>query len=148
MQCYWVNSRNEPIFLRILRLSVSIHSIWLHAHKKELIRFSNFVQNRYPEMMARRKYLSPDEIPNLLRKISENELDGSKLSCSNLDSDQDIRLNENDCEKFKGSAEIIDNILVNSDMYIYLGNAQNGYRIMVLFLADLRLEKSNQKFFH
>ncbi|GFY29161.1 hypothetical protein TNCV_4722891 [Trichonephila clavipes] len=39
--------------------------------------------------MACRKGLSSDEIANLLREISDNELDGSELSCSNLDSDED-----------------------------------------------------------
>ncbi|GFU16506.1 hypothetical protein TNCV_836711 [Trichonephila clavipes] len=37
--------------------------------------------NRHPEMMTRRKGLSPDENANLLGEFSENELDGGELSC-------------------------------------------------------------------
>ncbi|GFW12529.1 uncharacterized protein TNCV_817811 [Trichonephila clavipes] len=77
-------------------------------------------------MMAPRKGLSPDEIACLLRDISENESDGGELSCSNLDSDEDIRLNESDCEESVENADIIDNIPVNADTYISLGMAQNG----------------------
>ncbi|GFX41040.1 hypothetical protein TNCV_2217381 [Trichonephila clavipes] len=46
-------------------------------------------QSRHPETMTLRKSLSPDEIANLLRDISENESDGGELSCSNLDSDEE-----------------------------------------------------------
>ncbi|GFY07085.1 uncharacterized protein TNCV_4203561 [Trichonephila clavipes] len=46
------------------------------------------------ETMDRRKGLSTDAITNLLREISEKESD-----CSNLDSDEDIRLSESDCEE-------------------------------------------------
>ncbi|GFT07612.1 uncharacterized protein TNCV_4045671 [Trichonephila clavipes] len=69
-------------------------------------------------MMARRKGLSPDKIANLLREISENESDGGQLSCSNLDSVKDIRLSDSDCEESEESADIIDNIPVNIDIYI------------------------------
>ncbi|GFX62114.1 uncharacterized protein TNCV_2228401 [Trichonephila clavipes] len=68
--------------------------------------------------MARRKGLNLDEIVNLLREISEKESDGDELSCSNLDSDEEIRLSESDCEESEESADIIDNIPVNSDIYI------------------------------
>ncbi|GFU45976.1 transposable element Tcb1 transposase [Trichonephila clavipes] len=60
--------------------------------------------------MARRKGLSHNEITILLRDISENDLDGDGLSCSNLDSDEDIRLSESDCEESEESVDIIDNI--------------------------------------
>ncbi|GFV22133.1 transposable element Tcb2 transposase [Trichonephila clavipes] len=49
--------------------------VWLCARKNH-IRFSNFVQNRYPETMSCKKDLNPDEIANLLREISENGSDG------------------------------------------------------------------------
>ncbi|PRD28571.1 UNVERIFIED_CONTAM: hypothetical protein NCL1_31959 [Trichonephila clavipes] len=67
--------------------------------------------------MPFRKCLTPDEIANFLRELSENESDGGQLSYSNLDSDEDIRLNENDCEESEGSADVIDNIPVNPDIY-------------------------------
>ncbi|GFX43926.1 hypothetical protein TNCV_4112051 [Trichonephila clavipes] len=47
--------------------------------------------------MARSKGLSPGEIANLLREISECESDGGELSSSSLDSNEDIRLNESYC---------------------------------------------------
>ncbi|GFX07823.1 hypothetical protein TNCV_4160921 [Trichonephila clavipes] len=52
----------------------------------------------------------PDEIANLLREISENELDGFELFCSILDSNEVIRLSESDCEESEVSVDIIDNI--------------------------------------
>ncbi|GFT58107.1 RNA-directed DNA polymerase from mobile element jockey [Trichonephila clavipes] len=55
-------------------------------------------------------------------------------------SNEDIRLNENDCEESEESADVIDNIPKNLDIYISLEMAQSGYRIIVMFLADLRLE--------
>ncbi|GFV72850.1 hypothetical protein TNCV_1325611 [Trichonephila clavipes] len=61
--------------------------------------FAHLVKSRYPEMMTRKNGLSPDEIANLLREFSENELEGRELSYSNSDSNQDIRLSENDCEE-------------------------------------------------
>ncbi|GFY30887.1 hypothetical protein TNCV_3120471 [Trichonephila clavipes] len=48
--------------------------------------------------MTHGKGLSPDEILNLLRELSENELDGGKLSCPDLDSDEDASLSESDCQ--------------------------------------------------
>ncbi|GFX58529.1 hypothetical protein TNCV_417091 [Trichonephila clavipes] len=65
--------------------------------RKIFIRLSYLGQCRHPETMNRKKGLSPDEIANLL--ISEKELDGGELSRSNLDSDEDIRLSESDCEE-------------------------------------------------
>ncbi|GFX29468.1 hypothetical protein TNCV_4498631 [Trichonephila clavipes] len=65
--------------------------------KQNFIRFSKLVQSIHPEMKAHRKCLSPVEIANLFQEISENESDGNELSCSNLDSDEDIRLSESDC---------------------------------------------------
>ncbi|GFT57242.1 hypothetical protein TNCV_1692451 [Trichonephila clavipes] len=57
--------------------------------------------------------LSLDEIADFLQEFSENESDGSELSCSNLGSDEDIRLNESDCEESEESADVIDNIPEN-----------------------------------
>ncbi|GFX00438.1 hypothetical protein TNCV_2090881 [Trichonephila clavipes] len=50
-----------------------------------------------------------------LHKISENESNGGELSCSNLDSNDDIRLNESD---YKESADMIDKIPVNPPTYV------------------------------
>ncbi|GFW45465.1 uncharacterized protein TNCV_3244051 [Trichonephila clavipes] len=80
-------------------------------------RFSNLVQSRHSEMMTRRKGLSPNEIANMLRELSENESDGGELSCSNLDSDEEIRLSESDCEESEESADEIDNIPIYPDIY-------------------------------
>ncbi|GFT98878.1 uncharacterized protein TNCV_3792841 [Trichonephila clavipes] len=59
-----------------------------------------------------------DEIAYLLREISENESVDGELSCSNLDSEEDVRLSESDCEESEESADVIDNIPVNPDMYV------------------------------
>ncbi|GFV16477.1 hypothetical protein TNCV_4785391 [Trichonephila clavipes] len=40
------------------------------------------------------------------------------MSCSNLDSNEDVRLNERDCEESEESADEIDNVLVNPDIYL------------------------------
>ncbi|XP_055924540.1 uncharacterized protein LOC129956631 [Argiope bruennichi] len=67
----------------------------------------HILPSRHP--VALRKGLNPYEIANLLRELSENESDGGKLSCSNLDSDEDIRLHESDCKESEESADEIDN---------------------------------------
>ncbi|GFW69434.1 cubilin [Trichonephila clavipes] len=54
----------------------------------------SLVQSRHPETMAPRKGLNLDEIANLFRDITENESDDGQLSCSILNSDEDIRLSE------------------------------------------------------
>ncbi|GFS77960.1 hypothetical protein TNCV_2028301 [Trichonephila clavipes] len=90
--------------------------------------------------MAQRKDLSPDNIDNLVRENSQNELHSGELSCSNLDSNEDIRLGESDCEESAESSDVIGKIPINSDKYIPLGITHNGYRLIVMFLADLRLE--------
>ncbi|GFW48794.1 uncharacterized protein TNCV_4243741 [Trichonephila clavipes] len=74
--------------------------------------------SRHSGTVIRRKVLSPDEIANLLRELSENESDGGESSCSNLDSDEDIRSNESDCEESEESVDVIDSIPVNLDKYI------------------------------
>ncbi|GFV97183.1 potassium channel subfamily T member 2 [Trichonephila clavipes] len=51
--------------------------------------------------MAHKKGRSPDKIDNLLRELPDNESDGGELSCSSLDSDEDIRLSESDCKNLK-----------------------------------------------
>ncbi|GFW55010.1 hypothetical protein TNCV_2786251 [Trichonephila clavipes] len=60
--------------------------------------------------MALRKGLTLDEIANLLRELFEVG--------SNLDSDEDIRLNERNCKKSKESADVFSNIPVNSYIYV------------------------------
>ncbi|GFV79520.1 histone-lysine N-methyltransferase SETMAR [Trichonephila clavipes] len=56
-----------------------------------------------------------------------------------VDSDEDIRLDESDCEESEESADVIDNIPVNPD--IYLARDDTEYiPIIVMSLADLRLE--------
>ncbi|GFV38333.1 hypothetical protein TNCV_3951961 [Trichonephila clavipes] len=76
------------------------------------------LKSRHPETRARRKGLSSDRVVNILSEISENEFNVGKLSCSNLDSDEDIRMSESDCEEYEESANIIDNIPENHDIYI------------------------------
>ncbi|GFX74427.1 hypothetical protein TNCV_3213141 [Trichonephila clavipes] len=57
------------------------------------------VQSRQLETKPSRKGLSPDEIVNLMLKLSENESDGGEeLFHSNLDFDEDIRFCESVCE--------------------------------------------------
>ncbi|GFV97320.1 uncharacterized protein TNCV_2038301 [Trichonephila clavipes] len=68
--------------------------------------------------MTHRKGLSLDEIANLLRELSENESDGGELCCSNLASDQHIKLSKSDSEESVERADEIDNIQVNPDIYI------------------------------
>ncbi|GFW17514.1 hypothetical protein TNCV_2650721 [Trichonephila clavipes] len=51
------------------------------------------MQSIHPETVTRRKGLIPDETANLLQELSGNESNGGELSCSNLDSYEDIRLN-------------------------------------------------------
>ncbi|GFX22865.1 uncharacterized protein TNCV_2606071 [Trichonephila clavipes] len=74
--------------------------------------------------MTRRKALNPDEIANLFRALSENESGGCELSRSNLDSDEDIRLSECDCEESKEIADKIDNIPVNPDIHVVWDNTK------------------------
>ncbi|GFU72545.1 hypothetical protein TNCV_22271 [Trichonephila clavipes] len=52
-----------------------------------------------------------------LQAFSANESGDGELPCSNLDSDEDIRLSESDYEESEESANVIDNIPVNSDIY-------------------------------
>ncbi|GFW28301.1 hypothetical protein TNCV_4639681 [Trichonephila clavipes] len=66
--------------------------------------------------MTRKKSLSPDENANLWRELSESESDGGELTCSNLDSDDDIRLSESDYEEPEESADVDDNIPVKPDL--------------------------------
>ncbi|GFW57936.1 uncharacterized protein TNCV_1418831 [Trichonephila clavipes] len=74
--------------------------------------------------MVRRKGLSTEEITNLLRELSENESDGGELSSSNLDSYEDIKLSESKCEESEESADVIDNIPVNPDIYVARGGTE------------------------
>ncbi|GFW64620.1 uncharacterized protein TNCV_700261 [Trichonephila clavipes] len=94
--------------------------------------------------MARRKGLSPGEIPNLLREISENESDGGELSCSSLDCDEDIRLRESDCEESEKSTDRIDNIPVNPDIYFARDDTEwipHNSNVFVRFATKQRSNK-------
>ncbi|GFU64921.1 uncharacterized protein TNCV_785721 [Trichonephila clavipes] len=90
--------------------------------------------------MTRKKDLSPDEIAYLFRELSENESDGGELSCSNLDSDEDIRLSESDREESQESADEILNILVNPNIIVTRDGTEWIQDNCVMFLADLRVE--------
>ncbi|GFV42149.1 uncharacterized protein TNCV_3163811 [Trichonephila clavipes] len=68
--------------------------------------------------MTHRKDPSSDEITNLSQYLFENEMDGGKLSCSNLDSNKYILLRESDCEESEERADVIDNIPVNPDIFV------------------------------
>ncbi|GFV78579.1 hypothetical protein TNCV_1888851 [Trichonephila clavipes] len=67
---------------------------------------SEELHSRHSETMARRKGLSPNEISNSMREISDNESDCDELFCSNLDSNEDIRLSESDCEESEKNPDI------------------------------------------
>ncbi|GFV41910.1 retrovirus-related Pol polyprotein from transposon opus [Trichonephila clavipes] len=84
----------------ILRL-VDQHTRWGEAVPLT----SLSAKSTHPEKMTRRKYLSSDEIAYLLLELFENEQEGGELSCSNLDSDEGIRLNESDSKESEESAE-------------------------------------------
>ncbi|GFX22895.1 hypothetical protein TNCV_2606371 [Trichonephila clavipes] len=62
-------------------------------------------------------FTSSEKLKGNFRKISENESDDGELSCSNLDSDDDIKLSERDYEESEECADIFDNIPVNPDIY-------------------------------
>ncbi|GFY13482.1 hypothetical protein TNCV_1803531 [Trichonephila clavipes] len=69
-------------------------------------------------------------------ELSENESGGCELSRSNLDSDEDIRLTECDCEEYKEIADTIDNIPVNPDIHVVWDNTKrirNNSTIIVEF---------------
>ncbi|GFV79335.1 hypothetical protein TNCV_72011 [Trichonephila clavipes] len=102
------------------------------------------MQIRHPETITHKIGLSFGEIVNLLRELSENESDGGELPCPNFDSYEGIRVSESDCKKSDESAD--DNILPNSDMYVSLGIAQNGYHTLVIFLVDLRQNRGTAIF--
>ncbi|GFX18534.1 uncharacterized protein TNCV_3371071 [Trichonephila clavipes] len=70
--------------------------------------------------MTCRKGIIPDEIANLLRELSENESDGGWLALI----EDIIRLSESDCKGSEESAEIINNILVNPDIYVAGNNTE------------------------
>ncbi|GFW28445.1 uncharacterized protein TNCV_4641101 [Trichonephila clavipes] len=44
--------------------------------------------------------------------------DGGELSCSNLDSDKDIRMGKSACKESEKSADEVNNIPVNPDIYV------------------------------
>ncbi|GFX76175.1 uncharacterized protein TNCV_2144791 [Trichonephila clavipes] len=62
-------------------------------------------------------------VPTIWSRVMSNEVNAStlvrrQLSCSNLDSNEDIRLSGSDCEESEESADVIDNIPVNPDIYV------------------------------
>ncbi|GFV30281.1 hypothetical protein TNCV_97561 [Trichonephila clavipes] len=64
---------------------------------------------------------------NLLRQnreLSENDSDGGELSCSYLDSDEDIKLSEGDCKISEERANAIDITPANPDIYMSLGGTE------------------------
>ncbi|GFV59002.1 hypothetical protein TNCV_261801 [Trichonephila clavipes] len=68
-----------------------IESLDCHAPVGECApQFEKNWHRRHSEKMGFRKGLSPDEIANLLRETFENESDFGKLSCSNLNSNEDM----------------------------------------------------------
>ncbi|GFU34809.1 hypothetical protein TNCV_2320031 [Trichonephila clavipes] len=113
------SSSGWKVFEFFIVYKCSYTAFALSAHKK-FNRFSNIVQSRHPETMTRRKGLSPDEVAKLLIELTQNVLDGvcvcGELSYSNLDTAEDIRLHEGDCEESEKSADVIDNIPVNQDI--------------------------------
>ncbi|GFW97805.1 hypothetical protein TNCV_1425681 [Trichonephila clavipes] len=54
----------------------------------------------------------------VVRRGGCQESDGSELSCSDLYSNENIRLSESDCEESEKSADTIDNIPVIAGIYI------------------------------
>ncbi|GFU37259.1 hypothetical protein TNCV_4272581 [Trichonephila clavipes] len=64
--------------------------------------------------MTRRISLSPDE--NAIFCKTFFRMNRMVVTCSNLDSDEDIRLSEYDCEESEESSDEIDNIPVNPDV--------------------------------
>ncbi|GFT00882.1 hypothetical protein TNCV_4053401 [Trichonephila clavipes] len=58
----------------------------------------------------------------------ENERDGGELPCSNLESDEGIRLNGSDHEESENRADEIDNIPVNPETYVARDDTECGYR--------------------
>ncbi|GFX60190.1 uncharacterized protein TNCV_4533501 [Trichonephila clavipes] len=80
--------------------------------------FPNPVPGRHHETRTHRKCLIPDELANLLQELSENESNGGYLSCSNLNSDEDMRLSESDCQEYQESIEVIGTIPVKPDICI------------------------------
>ncbi|GFV21293.1 hypothetical protein TNCV_2951691 [Trichonephila clavipes] len=94
------------------------------------------------------KFLSPDEIANLLQEFSENESNGGELSCSNLDSDEDIRLSESDCEESEESADEMDRIYIPSLVYAdepqTLDHLEDNIRRVIADIRPQMLEKSSK----
>ncbi|GFX33616.1 transposable element Tc3 transposase [Trichonephila clavipes] len=77
-----------------------------------------------PEIIFKIKDLSPYEIANSLRELSEKESDDDELFCSNSDSDEDIRLSKSDCEESEESVDEIDEIPVNPNLYVARGGIE------------------------
>ncbi|GFX17606.1 down syndrome cell adhesion molecule-like protein Dscam2 [Trichonephila clavipes] len=53
-------------------------------------------------------------------RLSQTRAFSESIGC-NLDFDEDIKLNESECEEYEENADLIDNILVNPDTYMLLG---------------------------
>ncbi|GFY24166.1 uncharacterized protein TNCV_1012191 [Trichonephila clavipes] len=74
-------------------------------------------ERRHPETITHRKVLSPDEISNFLRELSENESEGSEQSCSTSDSFEDYRV-----QKANKSVEVTRSILIKEVAVLQLNN--------------------------
>ncbi|GFV58887.1 hypothetical protein TNCV_1825951 [Trichonephila clavipes] len=73
-------------------------------------------------------------------------LDSGELSCSNLDSDEGIRLSESDFEKLEERADVIDNSPVILDIFVARDGTEWPYHIIVMFLAGLRQSSGPKSF--
>ncbi|GFT65063.1 hypothetical protein TNCV_2610941 [Trichonephila clavipes] len=57
--------------------------------------------------------------------------------CSNLDSDEDIKLSESDCEEYKEIGNEIDTIPVNPDIYIVLDESRSFFRVHTGYFSNI-----------
>ncbi|GFX74533.1 tigger transposable element-derived protein 1 [Trichonephila clavipes] len=106
---YYVKAMHKFILNKLENESLTVKNVW----KQSLL----MMKSRNPNTMARTKRLSLTECVNLLRRLYENGPSGGELSCSYLDSDENIRLRENDCEK-SAESTYEDDILVNLDICV------------------------------
>ncbi|GFW31308.1 hypothetical protein TNCV_2578891 [Trichonephila clavipes] len=77
---------------------------------------------------------------DLLRELSEKESDGGELSCSNLESDEDMTLCESNCEEPEESADEVHNIPTDPNIYVARRDAIRG----VLDLVFLSLGQAKR----
>ncbi|GFU42143.1 hypothetical protein TNCV_4553571 [Trichonephila clavipes] len=67
-----------------------LENVWLQDEATAHTSRVSIGVTRHPETRTRRKDLRTDENTNFFREFSENESDGGELSCSNLDSDENV----------------------------------------------------------